>query len=240
MDYVRMGSTGTQVSRLCLGCMSFGGMADWTLNEDASLPILRKAVEAGINFFDTADIYSRGQSEEILGRGLKELKVRRDESVVATKVFNPMGRGPNRGGLSRKHISQSIDNSLTRLGMDYVDLYQIHRFDYETPIEETIEALDDVVKSGKALYIGASSMFAYQFSKYLSRADADRPHAVRDDAEPLQPALSRGGAGDEPAVPGRGRRPDPLEPACGRRAGRQSRGRHGALEVEHGAWPRPL
>ena len=171
MDYVRMGSTGTQVSRLCLGCMSFGGMADWTLNEDASLPILRKAVEAGINFFDTADIYSRGQSEEILGRGLKELNVRRDESVVATKVFNPMGRGPNRGGLSRKHISQSIDASLTRLGMDYVDLYQIHRFDYETPIEETIEALDDVVKSGKALYIGASSMFAYQFSKYLNRAD---------------------------------------------------------------------
>ncbi len=171
MDYVRMGSTGAQVSRLCLGCMSFGGMADWTLNEDASLPILRKAVEAGINFFDTADIYSRGQSEEILGRGLKELKVRRDESVVATKVFNPMGRGPNRGGLSLKHISQSIDESLTRLGMDYVDLYQIHRFDYETPIEETIEALDDVVKSGKALYIGASSMFAYQFSKYLNRAD---------------------------------------------------------------------
>ena len=171
MQYVRMGSTGTQVSRLCLGCMSFGGMADWTLNEDASMPILRKAVEAGINFFDTADIYSRGQSEEILGRGLKELKVRRDESVVATKVFNPMGRGPNRGGLSRKHIMQSIDDSLKRLGMDYVDLYQIHRFDYQTPIEETIEALDDVVKAGKAVHIGASSMFAYQFSKYLHRAD---------------------------------------------------------------------
>jgi aryl-alcohol dehydrogenase-like predicted oxidoreductase len=167
-----MGATGTQVSRLCLGCMSFGGMADWTLNEDASLPILRKAAEAGINFFDTADIYSRGQSEEILGRGLKELGVRRDETVVATKVFNPMGRGPNRGGLSKKHIHQSIDASLTRLGMDYVDLYQIHRFDYETPIEETIEALDDVVKAGKALYIGASSMFAYQFSKMLHKADA--------------------------------------------------------------------
>jgi aryl-alcohol dehydrogenase-like predicted oxidoreductase len=171
MQYVRMGSTGTQVSRLCLGCMSFGGMADWMLNEDQSLPIVQKAVEAGINFFDTADIYSRGQSEEILGRALKALKVRRDESVIATKVFNPMGRGPNRGGLSRKHILQSIDSSLTRLGMDYVDLYQIHRFDYQTPIEETIEALDDVVKSGKALYIGASSMFAYQFSKYLHRAD---------------------------------------------------------------------
>src|ERR1700761_5108485 len=172
MEYVRMGSTGTQVSRLCLGCMSFGGMADWTLDQDASLPIVKKAVEAGINFFDTADIYSRGQSEEILGGLLQELKVRRDESVIATKVFNPMGRGPNRGGLSRKHIHQSIDASLKRLGLDYVDLYQIHRFDYATPMEETIEALDDVVKAGKALYIGASSMFAYQFSRYLHRADA--------------------------------------------------------------------
>ena len=174
MQFVRMGSTGTQVSRLCLGCMSFGGMADWTLNEDESLPIVQKAVEAGINFFDTADIYSRGQSEEILGRCLKELKVRRDETVVATKVFNPMGRGPNRGGLSRKHILQSIDDSLVRLGMDYVDLYQIHRFDFHTPIEETIEALDDVVKQGKALHIGASSMFAYQFSKYLHRDETGR------------------------------------------------------------------
>jgi aryl-alcohol dehydrogenase-like predicted oxidoreductase len=172
MKYVRMGSTGTQVSQLCLGCMSFGGMADWTLNQEDSLPIIKKAVEAGINFFDTADIYSRGESEQILGASLKELGVRRDESVVATKVFNPMGRGPNRGGLSRKHIMQSIDASLKRLQMDYVDLYQIHRFDYETPLEETIEALDDVVKAGKALYIGASSMFAYQFSEYLHRAGA--------------------------------------------------------------------
>ena len=171
MKYVRMGSTGAQVSQLCLGCMSFGSMADWTLSEADSLPIVRKAVEAGINFFDTADAYSRGQSEEILGRSLKELKVRRDETVVATKVFIPMSRAPNRGGLSRKHIFQSIDASLSRLGLDYVDLYQIHRFDYLTPIEETIEALDDVVKAGKALYIGASSMFAYQFSKYLHRAD---------------------------------------------------------------------
>jgi 1-deoxyxylulose-5-phosphate synthase len=171
MQYVRMGSTGAQVSRLCLGCMSFGGGADWMLGEDASQAIVRKAMEAGINFFDTADVYSRGQSEEILGRSLKSLNVRRDEAVVATKVFNIMGRGPNRGGLSRKHIHQSIDASLLRLGMDYVDLYQIHRFDYETPIEETIEALDDVVKAGKALYIGASSMFAYQFAKFLSRAD---------------------------------------------------------------------
>jgi aryl-alcohol dehydrogenase-like predicted oxidoreductase len=171
MKYVRMGATGTQVSRLCLGCMSFGGMADWMLGEEASLPIIQKAHEAGVNFYDTADVYSRGQSEEILGRALKSLAVRRDEAVIATKVFNPMGRGPNRGGLSRKHIHQSIDASLTRLGLDYVDLYQIHRFDYATPIEETIEALDDVVKAGKALYIGASSMFAYQFSKYLHLAD---------------------------------------------------------------------
>ena len=171
MKYVRMGSTGAQVSRLCLGCMSFGSMAEWTLGEADSLAIVRKAVEAGINFFDTADAYSRGQSEEILGRCLKELKVRRDETVVATKVFIPTSRGPNRGGLSRKHIFQSIDASLKRLGLDYVDLYQIHRFDYLTPIEETIDALDDVVRSGKALYIGASSMFAYQFAKCLLTAD---------------------------------------------------------------------
>ena len=171
MDYVRMGSTGTRVSRLCLGCMSFGGGADWMLDGEASLPIVKKAHEAGINFFDTADVYSRGQSEEILGRALKTLNVRRDEAVIATKVFNPMGRGPNKMGLSRKHIMQSIDASLMRLGLDYVDLYQIHRFDYQTPLEETIEALDDVVKAGKALYVGASSMFAYQFSRYLHRAD---------------------------------------------------------------------
>jgi aryl-alcohol dehydrogenase-like predicted oxidoreductase len=171
MDYVRMGTTGAQVSRLCLGCMSFGGMADWMLGEEASHAIVRKAIEGGVNFFDTADIYSRGESEEILGRALKAFNVRRDEAVVATKVFNPMGRGPNRGGLSRKHIHQSIDDSLQRLGMDHVDLFQIHRFDYDTPMEETIEALDDVVKAGKALYIGASSMFAYQFAKYLLRAD---------------------------------------------------------------------
>jgi 1-deoxyxylulose-5-phosphate synthase len=151
--------------------MSFGSAAEWMLSEADSLAIVRKAVEAGINFFDTADAYSRGLSEEILGRSLRELKARRDETVVATKVFIPMGRGPNRGGLSRKHIFESIDASLKRLGMDYVDLYQIHRFDYLTPIEETIEALDDVVKAGKALYIGASSMFAYQFAKYLLCAD---------------------------------------------------------------------
>jgi aryl-alcohol dehydrogenase-like predicted oxidoreductase len=171
MQYVRMGTTGTQVSRLCFGAMSFGSMADWMLSKEDSFPFVKKALEAGINFFDTADIYSRGESETILGEALKEYGARRDETVIATKVYVPMAGGPNRGGLSRKHIMHSIDESLTRLGTDYVDLYQIHRFDYHTPIEETIEALDDVVKSGKALYVGASSMMAYQFSKYLSTAD---------------------------------------------------------------------
>jgi aryl-alcohol dehydrogenase-like predicted oxidoreductase len=172
MKYVRMGTTGAQVSRLCLGCMSFGSGQDWMLSEADSLPIIRKAHEAGINFYDTADVYSLGESEEILGRALKTLNVRRDETVVATKVFVPMGSGPNRSGLSRKHILQSIDASLKRLQLDYVDLYQIHRFDYNTPIEETIAALDDVVRAGKALYIGASSMFAYQLAEYLMKADA--------------------------------------------------------------------
>jgi aryl-alcohol dehydrogenase-like predicted oxidoreductase len=166
-----MGNTGAQVSRLCLGCMSFGSMADWTVNEEQSFAIMRKAVEAGINFFDTADAYSRGESETILGKAISELKLRRDETVVATKVFIPMGRGPNKGGLSRKHIFESCDASLKRLGLDYIDLYQIHRFDYLTPIEETIAALDDLVKMGKVLYLGASSMFAYQFAKYLLTAD---------------------------------------------------------------------
>jgi len=171
MDYVRMGSTGAQVSRICLGAMSFGSAADWMIPEDQSFAIVRKALESGINFFDTANAYSRGESERILGRALKEMAPRREELVVATKVFIPMGSGPNQGGLSRKHIMASIDASLSRLGMDYVDLFQIHRFDYRTPMEETIAALDDVVKAGKALYIGASSMFAYQFSKYLHTAD---------------------------------------------------------------------
>jgi aryl-alcohol dehydrogenase-like predicted oxidoreductase len=171
MQFVRMGSTGTQVSRLCLGAMSFGAMADWTISEDDSFAIVKRAVEGGINFFDTADIYSRGESETILGKALAEFAGKREEYVVATKVYAPMGAGPNRGGLSRKHIMHSIDNSLRRLGTDYVDLYQIHRFDYHTPMGETIEALDDVVTAGKALYVGASSMLAFQFAKYLSLAD---------------------------------------------------------------------
>ena len=166
MDYVRLGSTGTKVSKICLGAMSYGTpkWRDWVLDETQSQPFFRRAIEAGVNFFDTADIYSNGVSEEVTGRALQALAPR-DQVVVATKVYNAMGSGPNDRGLSRKHIFHSIDASLTRLGMDYVDLYQIHRWDHETPIEETMEALNDVVRSGKARYIGASSMAAWQFAK---------------------------------------------------------------------------
>src|SRR6187455_1763213 len=174
MDYVKLGRTGTDVSRLCLGCMTFGvpdrGTHPWTLDEEKSRPIIRRAIELGINFFDTANSYSDGTSEEITGRLLREL-ARRDEVVVATKVFFPTRPGPNGRGLGRKAIFQAIDDSLRRLGMDYVDLYQIHRWDDRTPIEETLEALHDVVKAGKARYIGASSMFAWQFCKSLYVAD---------------------------------------------------------------------
>jgi aryl-alcohol dehydrogenase-like predicted oxidoreductase len=173
MEYVRLGSTGLKVSRLCLGCMTYGAKKwrDWVLEEGESRPFFRRAFEAGINFFDTADMYSDGVSEEITGRALKELATR-DRVVIATKVFNPMGDDPNQRGLSRKHIHHAIDASLRRLGTDYVDLYQIHRFDYHTPIEETLRALDDIVRAGKALYIGGSSMYAYQFAKMLAASDA--------------------------------------------------------------------
>jgi aryl-alcohol dehydrogenase (NADP+) len=173
MKYTRLGSTGIKVSRLCLGCMTYGSKAwrEWVLEEEESRPFFRRAVEAGINFFDTADMYSLGVSEEILGRALKDLGAKREHVVVATKVFNAMGDDPNERGLSRKHIMHSIDASLRRLGMDYVDLYQIHRFDRETPIEETLEALHDVIRYGKALYIGASSMYAWQFVKMQYKAD---------------------------------------------------------------------
>ncbi|HXK00830.1 MAG TPA: aldo/keto reductase [Verrucomicrobiae bacterium] len=168
MDYIRLGSTGLKVSRLCLGCMTYGSKKwrEWVLEEDESRPFIRRALEAGINFFDTADIYSVGASEEILGRALRDFAPR-EQVVIATKVFNPMGDSPNQRGLSRKHIHEAIDASLRRLRTDYVDLYQIHRFDYETPVEETLCALDDVVRAGKALYIGASSMHAWQFAKML-------------------------------------------------------------------------
>jgi 1-deoxyxylulose-5-phosphate synthase len=173
MKYKNLGSTGLKVSELCLGCMTFGvpdrGDHPWTLPEEQSRPILRQAVELGINFFDTANAYSDGTSEEIVGRALKEF-TRRDEVVIATKVFFPMSKAPNGGGLSRKAIFASIDASLQRLGTDHVDLYQIHRWDYTTPIEETLEALHDVVKAGMARYLGASSMYAWQFSKALHLA----------------------------------------------------------------------
>jgi aryl-alcohol dehydrogenase-like predicted oxidoreductase len=174
MEYRNLGRTGLKVSRLCLGCMTYGvpGRGDhaWTLDETASKPMIRLAVEAGINFFDTANVYSDGTSEEILGRAIQEL-MPRDEAVIATKVFSPMGTGPNDRGLSRKAIFSEIDRSLARLGTDYVDLYQIHRWDYATPIEETLEALHDIVRAGKVRYIGASSMYAWQFSKALHLAE---------------------------------------------------------------------
>ncbi len=172
MEYTRLGSTGMKVSRICLGTMTYGSSKwrDWVLDEKDALPFYKKAIELGINFFDTADMYSVGASEEVTGKALKEY-AKRDEVVVATKVFNPMSKDPNAKGLSRKHIMDGIDASLRRLKMDYVDLYQIHRWDYETPIEETMRALDDVVRAGKARYIGASSMFAWQFAKALYTAD---------------------------------------------------------------------
>lgn len=176
MEYVRLGKTGLKVSRVCLGCMSFGQPGEhnpWVLDEEQSRPYIQRALEAGINFFDTADVYSSGMSEVVLGNTLQDL-AKRDEVVIATKVRFPMGKGPNDSGLSRKHIMSAIDASLKRLGTDYVDLYQIHRWDYETPIEETMEALHDIVKAGKVRYIGASAMFAWQFAKAQYTADLHR------------------------------------------------------------------
>ncbi|KRB62673.1 alcohol dehydrogenase [Rhizobium sp. Root708] len=176
MDYVKFGGTGLEVSKICLGCMTFGdpgrGNHSWTLGEAESRTLIKQALDLGINFLDTANTYSEGSSEEIVGRAIKDFS-RREEIVLATKVFYGMRKGPNGGGLSRKAIFDEIDNSLRRLGTDYVDLYQIHRFDPTTPIEETLEALHDVVKAGKARYIGASSMYAWQFAKmvYTSRAN---------------------------------------------------------------------
>jgi aryl-alcohol dehydrogenase (NADP+) len=172
MEYARLGSTGLKVSRLCLGVMTYGdpGWRPWILSEEAGRPFIKRALEHGINFFDTADMYSLGKSEEVLGRALKDF-TSRDKVVVATKVYYPMSSDPNDRGLSRKHLMASIDGSLRRLGMDYVDLYQIHRWDADTPIEETLRALDDIVRSGKARYIGASSMMSWQFAKALYLAD---------------------------------------------------------------------
>jgi aryl-alcohol dehydrogenase-like predicted oxidoreductase len=174
MDYVRLGSTGLKVSRLCLGCMTYGvperGAHPWSLDEEKSRPLIKRALELGINFFDTANAYSDGTSEEIVGRALRDF-ARREEVVIATKVFYPMHQGANARGLSRKSIMTEIDASLRRLGTDYLDLYQIHRWDKDTPIEETLAALHDVIKAGKARYIGASSMYAWQFAKLLYVAE---------------------------------------------------------------------
>ncbi len=174
MDYARLGTTGMKVSRICLGCMGFGdaerGVHKWVLDEENSRPIIQKALELGINFFDTANVYSNGTSEEYLGRALKDF-AKREEVIIATKVHGKMREGPNGGGLSRKAILGEIDHSLKRLGTDYVDLYQIHRWDNETPIEETMEALNDVVRAGKARYLGASAMWAWQFQKALHTAE---------------------------------------------------------------------
>jgi aryl-alcohol dehydrogenase-like predicted oxidoreductase len=183
MDYVNLGQTGLKVSRICLGCMTYGvpdrGAHPWSLDEETSRPFFKRALELGINFFDTANTYSDGTSEEIVGRALRDF-ARREEIVLATKVFYPMREGPNARGLSRKSIMIEIDASLRRLGTDYVDLYQIHRWDKQTPIEETLEALNDVIKAGKARYIGASSMYAWQFSKaqYTARQNGWTPFAT--------------------------------------------------------------
>jgi aryl-alcohol dehydrogenase (NADP+) len=176
VNYVKLGRTGLDVSRICLGCMSYGdasrGGHPWALDEETAHPFFKQALDAGINFFDTANVYSVGTSEEFLGRALTDLAARRDEIVIATKVHGPMRRGPNAVGLSRKAIFTEVDASLRRLGTDYIDLYQIHRLDPRTPLEETLEALHDIVKTGKVRYLGASSMWAWQFTKALLIADA--------------------------------------------------------------------
>ncbi|MEI6403587.1 MAG: aldo/keto reductase [Actinomycetota bacterium] len=233
MRYVKLGSTGLDVSRLCLGCMSFGvpdrGTHAWTLDEEASRPLIRAAVEAGVNFFDTANMYSDGTSEEFVGRALAEYS-RREEVVIATKVYFPMRRGPNGGGLSRKVIMHEIDASLRRLGTDYVDLYQIHRFDSTTPLEETMEALHDVVKAGKARYIGASSMWAWQFAKAQHIAERHgwtrfvtmQNHynlLYREEEREMLPLCLDQGVGVIPWSPlGRGRLTRPVEVATDRTA----------------------
>lgn len=173
MEYVNLGRTGLKVSRLCLGAMSYGSSTwrPWILDEEPARPFIKRAFELGFNFFDTADMYSAGMSEQVLGRALKDFGPGRDRIVIATKVYMPMSSDPNHKGLSRKHILHSIDDSLRRLGTDYVDLYQIHRFDGQTPVEETLRALDDIVRAGKALYLGASSMYGWQLAKLIYTAD---------------------------------------------------------------------
>jgi len=231
LQYVKLGSTGLEVSRICLGCMSYGspdaGTHPWSLDEDAARPFFRRAIEAGINFFDTANVYSAGTSEEITGRALADY-AKRDEIVLATKVHGRMRPGPNGAGLSRKAIMTEIDHSLSRLGTDYVDLYQIHRWDPGTPIEETLEALHDVVKAGKARYIGASSMHAWQFSKalYLAERNGWTPFATmqnhynllyREEEREMLPLCADRGIGVIPWSPlARGRLTRPWESSTSR------------------------
>lgn len=215
MDYVRLGQTGLKVSRVCLGCMTYGeperGAHLWTLDEEESRPFIKRALELGINFFDTANTYSDGTSEEIVGRALRDF-ARREEVVIATKVFYPMHEGSNARGLSRKSILTEIDASLRRLGTDYVDLYQIHRWDKHTPIEETLEALHDVIKAGKVRYVGASSMYAWQFSKaqYVARLNGWTPFAsmqnhynllYREEEREMMPLCAAEGVGVLPWSP---------------------------------------
>jgi len=228
MEYVKLGSTGLDVSPVCLGCMSYGepgrGPHPWSLDEETSRPFFRRAIEAGINFFDTADVYSAGSSEEITGRALRDF-ARREEIVLATKVHGRMRPGPNGAGLSRKAIMTAIDASLARLGTEYVDLYQIHRWDPTVPIEETLEALHDVVKAGKARYIGASSMYAWQFSKALylasqhgwTRFATMQDHynlLYREEEREMLPLCAEQGIGRHPVEPAR---PGPADQGMGRR-----------------------
>jgi 1-deoxyxylulose-5-phosphate synthase len=216
MYYNRLGGSGLKVSRIALGCMSFGdtsrGFSQWALGDDEAQPFFQQAIELGITFWDTANVYGNGSSEEIVGRALKKY-TRRDEIVLATKVHGKMHEGPGGSGLSRKAILEQIDASLSRLDTDYVDLYQIHRFDYETRVEETMEALHDVVKAGKARYLGASSMWAWQFAKDAACRRHARLDKVRLHAEPVQPDAAGGGAGDVRTPPRSGCRQHPLESA---------------------------
>ena len=216
MEYPRLGGSGLVVSRVVLGCMGFGdpnrGNHTWSIGPDEARPLIRSAIESGITTFDTANVYSLGSSEEIVGQALGEF-ARRDEVLIATKVHGRMGPGPNGGGLSRAAIMTQVDESLRRLRTDYIDLYQIHRYDASVPVEETMAALHDLVRAGKVRYLGASSMWAWQFAKMQHAADSARLDPLRGDAGPVQPADARGGAGDAAVLPRRRGRGDPVEPA---------------------------
>jgi 1-deoxyxylulose-5-phosphate synthase len=222
MDYTRLGSSGLKVSRIALGCMSFGdtsrGFSDWALGDEDAQPYFQQAIELGITFWDTANVYSLGSSEEIVGRALKKY-ARRQEIVLGTKVRGKMHEGPGGFGLSRKAILEQIDASLSRLDTDYVDLYQIHRFDPEAPVEETMEALHDVVKAGKARYLGASSMWAWQFARMQHAADLHGWTRFISMQNPVQPDATGGGAGDVRSARRPGRRQHPVESAGQRTTG---------------------